>query len=165
MEKEGYDLANELYPEVLGKKIELVYGDNKSDRAEATLAPGQTHAIALSIPERRGIRYVDFTFTESDPRVEQAKRTLSFARLAPAGPTPGRGKGFLFGVCSHPQSKPREHQELEAMAAGLMGAKIMREDVGWGRFQPREDTWNFEPFDYCVDIFGKYGVELEAIYS
>lgn len=38
MEKEGFDLANELYPEVLGKKIELVYGDNKSDRAEATLA-------------------------------------------------------------------------------------------------------------------------------
>ena len=27
MEKEGYDLANELYPEVLGKKVELVYGD------------------------------------------------------------------------------------------------------------------------------------------
>ncbi|MGN0996152.1 MAG: ABC transporter substrate-binding protein [Candidatus Ventricola sp.] len=38
MEKEGFDLANELYPEVLGKKVELVYGDNKSDRAEATLA-------------------------------------------------------------------------------------------------------------------------------
>ena len=27
MEKEVYDLANELYPEVLGKKVELVYGD------------------------------------------------------------------------------------------------------------------------------------------
>ena len=27
MEKEGFDLANELYPEVLGKKVELVYGD------------------------------------------------------------------------------------------------------------------------------------------
>lgn len=38
MEKEGFDLANELYPDVLGQKIELVYGDNKSDRAEATLA-------------------------------------------------------------------------------------------------------------------------------
>lgn len=37
MEKEGYDLANALYPDVLGKKIELIYGDNKSDRAEATL--------------------------------------------------------------------------------------------------------------------------------
>ena len=38
MEKEGFDLANELYPDVLGQKIELVYGDNQSDRAEATLA-------------------------------------------------------------------------------------------------------------------------------
>ncbi|MDO5145021.1 MAG: ABC transporter substrate-binding protein [bacterium] len=38
MEKEGFDLANELFPTVLGKKVELVYGDNKSDRAEATLA-------------------------------------------------------------------------------------------------------------------------------
>ncbi len=38
MEKEGFDLANKLYPEVLGMKIELIYGDNKSDRAEATLA-------------------------------------------------------------------------------------------------------------------------------
>ena len=38
MEKEGFELANELYPDVLGQEIELVYGDNKSDRAEATLA-------------------------------------------------------------------------------------------------------------------------------
>lgn len=38
MEKEGFDLANKLYPEVLGQKVELIYGDNKSDRAEATLA-------------------------------------------------------------------------------------------------------------------------------
>lgn len=38
MEKEGFDLANSLYPEALGMKVELVYGDNKSDRAEATLA-------------------------------------------------------------------------------------------------------------------------------
>lgn len=29
MEKEGFDLANELYPDVLGQKIELVYGDNQ----------------------------------------------------------------------------------------------------------------------------------------
>ena len=38
MEKEGIDLAHELYPTVLGKPVELVYADNKSDRAEATLA-------------------------------------------------------------------------------------------------------------------------------
>lgn len=30
-EKLGIELANELYPEVLGRKIELVYGDNQGD--------------------------------------------------------------------------------------------------------------------------------------
>jgi len=31
LEKQGIELAHELFPEVLGKKIELVYADNKSD--------------------------------------------------------------------------------------------------------------------------------------
>lgn len=31
LEKRGIELAHKLYPEVLGKKVELVYGDNKSD--------------------------------------------------------------------------------------------------------------------------------------
>ena len=38
MEIEGIELANELYPEVLGKKIELVIVDNKSDKVEAANA-------------------------------------------------------------------------------------------------------------------------------
>lgn len=38
LEVEGMKIANELYPEVLGKKIELVIVDNKSDKAEATTA-------------------------------------------------------------------------------------------------------------------------------
>lgn len=35
---EGMRLANKLYPEVMGKKVELVVVDNKSDRAEAANA-------------------------------------------------------------------------------------------------------------------------------
>ena len=35
LEVEGVKLANKLYPEVLGKKVQLVIGDNKSDKAEA----------------------------------------------------------------------------------------------------------------------------------
>ena len=31
MEKQGIELAHDLFPEVLGKQVELVYGDNKSD--------------------------------------------------------------------------------------------------------------------------------------
>ena len=38
MEVEGMKLANTLYPEVLGKKIELVIVDNKSDKVEAANA-------------------------------------------------------------------------------------------------------------------------------
>lgn len=38
MEVEGIKLANELYPTVLGKKVELVIADNKSDKVEAANA-------------------------------------------------------------------------------------------------------------------------------
>lgn len=38
MEKQGIELANKLYPEAMGKKIELVIVDNKSDKVEAATA-------------------------------------------------------------------------------------------------------------------------------
>lgn len=38
LELEGIKLANELYPEVLGKKVELVIADNKSEKVEAANA-------------------------------------------------------------------------------------------------------------------------------
>lgn len=38
LELEGMQLANEVRPEVLDKKVELVVADNKSDKAEATTA-------------------------------------------------------------------------------------------------------------------------------
>ncbi len=38
LEIEGIKLANKLYPEVLGKKVELVLVDNKSDKVEAASA-------------------------------------------------------------------------------------------------------------------------------
>ena len=38
LEIEGLKLANKLYPEVLGKQVELVIVDNKSDKVEAANA-------------------------------------------------------------------------------------------------------------------------------
>ncbi|MEG2140993.1 MAG: ABC transporter substrate-binding protein, partial [Bilophila sp.] len=38
LELEGIKLANKLYPKVLGKKVELVVVDNKSDKVEAANA-------------------------------------------------------------------------------------------------------------------------------
>ncbi|WP_077867642.1 ABC transporter substrate-binding protein, partial [Clostridium saccharobutylicum] len=51
LEVEGAKLANELYPTVLGKKIELVFADNKSDKVEAASAAAnlveQEHVNAI----------------------------------------------------------------------------------------------------------------------
>jgi len=38
LEKMGVDLAHELYPEVLGKKVDLIVVDNRSDKAESANA-------------------------------------------------------------------------------------------------------------------------------
>jgi branched-chain amino acid transport system substrate-binding protein len=62
IEVEGIRLANELYPEVLGKKVELVVVDNKSDKAESATSVARlieqdkvtaligSYSSALSIP-------------------------------------------------------------------------------------------------------------------
>jgi len=51
LEVEGVKLANKLYPTVLGKKVELVYVDNKSDKVEAASAASnlveQEHVNAI----------------------------------------------------------------------------------------------------------------------
>ncbi|NLK35161.1 MAG: ABC transporter substrate-binding protein, partial [Gracilibacteraceae bacterium] len=38
LELEGIELAHQLYPEALGKKVELIVVDNKSDKVEAATA-------------------------------------------------------------------------------------------------------------------------------
>jgi len=48
-EVRGIELAHELYPEVLGKPVELVYGDNQSDmnKAEAVAAELVNHNVSV----------------------------------------------------------------------------------------------------------------------
>ena len=45
----GIELAHELYPEVLGKKVELIYADNKSDIYEAETAIQELLSNDLSV--------------------------------------------------------------------------------------------------------------------
>lgn len=51
LEAEGAKLANKIYPTVLGKKVELVFADNKSDKVEAASAAAnlieQEHVNAI----------------------------------------------------------------------------------------------------------------------
>ncbi len=94
---------------------------------------------------------------------EPVTLTRSFANFKPAGPTPGLAEGFLWGISSHPQLHAAPVQKLEALAAALVGAKVVREDVYWHRVQPARGQWNFSSFDQTVDIFAEQGIELQAI--
>lgn len=49
LELQGIQLANELFPEVLGKKVELVYGDNKSDLDVAETAAKELVGKGVSV--------------------------------------------------------------------------------------------------------------------
>lgn len=149
----GYSIRN-------GRDVEIAAAEQNM-----SITSGADFLLPLPAPKEQGPYYVDIVYQEEDPRVEPLKVSYSFAAMRPAGPTVGRGKGFLFGVCSHPQRHPREHQELEAMAAAWCGAKIVREDISWSRMQPAADRWTFDSFDFTVDAFAKYDIELEAIYS
>jgi hypothetical protein len=147
-------------------KVEDCFGNQIEEGKRAVnLGIGDHHGFKLTAPKLFGTYYVHCVLNDQDPKVEQVKKTVRFAYMVPAGPTPGRGKGFLFGVCSHPQRYSRADQEKEAMAAAWCGVKIMREDINWQRMQPKEDVWAFDSFDFTQAIFEKYGIEIEAIYS
>lgn len=49
LEKRGIELAHELYPEVLGKKVELVYGDNRSDLGTAEAVARELAAKQVAV--------------------------------------------------------------------------------------------------------------------
>ena len=93
----------------------------------------------------------------------EVTKKRSFAGFKPAGPTPGKAEGFLWGISSHPQLHPAPVQKLEALAAALVGAKVVREDVYWHRVQPARGQWDFRSFDQTVAIFAEQGIELQAI--
>jgi branched-chain amino acid transport system substrate-binding protein len=57
MTMEGIELANKLYPTVLGKKIELVTVDNKSEKQEAMAV--HCPCPADRWPRMQGVRLLD----------------------------------------------------------------------------------------------------------
>ncbi len=168
-EKLGIRVVNPRDAEVRGElayRVCDVDGRELAARQETVTVPAGSDAfVSLPAPTGYGVYSVISTFRDLDGDSKPAERTMSYSYMLPAGPTPGPATGFLFGVCSHPQGKSVAEQELEAMAAGWCGAKVVREDIGWGRMQPAADRWSFESFDRTVEIFGRYGIELEAIYS
>ena len=89
-----------------------------------------------------------------------AVSTVSFASLIPAGPTPGPGEGFLFGMCSHTHRWPERARRLEAEAAGICGVKLMRSTFTWGAMQPRPGAPDFSLTDAITDLYAEQNIEM-----
>ncbi len=115
-------------------------------------------------PERNGHWDVSARITVCG-RKEVSVQKATFAKLTPAGPTPGRAPKFLFGVCSHPLWWSRRDQELEAMAAALCGVKYLRAAPEWPTIQLAPDQWNFRPFDALLEQYSALGIELQGYFG
>lgn len=87
----------------------------------------------------------------------------SVARMKPAGPILDEPAEFRFGVNSHATRYGERVQRLEAAAAGLVGAKLMRHGVSWDRLQPEPGVWAWETMDRFLDLLTAQGVELQFV--
>ncbi len=144
-------------------KLSDVDGEIRTDRVQAKLEPGEEQRIALSGDfTLQGYWRIESSIQSSSTGREY-QNEFRFGRIIPAGPTPERAEEFLFGVCSHPERFPAQDGELEALAAGLCGIKIVRVDFAWSRIQPKKDAFDFSVYDRLVDAFGRNGVEMQAL--
>lgn len=95
IEVEGIKLANELYPEVLGKKIELVTVDNKSDKVESANA-----ASRLVDKEKVSAIIGSYSSSMSMPAGDVIKKA-KIPTVAPSATNPlvTQGNDYYFRVC------------------------------------------------------------------
>lgn len=136
---------------------------NRSEK-EVVCAIPVDQMKSLTVPgdfSRQGCRKFKYSFRSESGKTYSGEHR--FARMIPAGPTRERADGFLFGLCSHAERFPPDEAELEALAAGLCGAKILRVDFTWQKIQPSPDRWNFSTYDRLVETFGKNGIEFQCI--
>lgn len=95
LEKLGIDMAHKLYPEVLGKKIELVVADNKSDKAESA------SAVARLIERDKVVAilgsYGSSFSMAAGPVVEEAK--IPAVSTSATNPQVTLGNDYYFRTC------------------------------------------------------------------
>ena len=95
MTLEGIKLANQLYPEVLGKKVQLVVVDNKSDKAEAA------NAVARLVSQDK-VNVIVGSYGSSvsmagGPVAKEAK--VPVIGCSPTNPAVTLGNEYYFRVC------------------------------------------------------------------
>ncbi|RKD30096.1 ABC transporter substrate-binding protein [Thermohalobacter berrensis] len=123
MEVEGIKLANELYPEVLGKKVELVIVDNKSDKVEAANA-------ATRLVDKEKVAAIIGSWGSSfsmaaGPIVADAK--VSAVGASCTNPLVTKGNDYYFRVCFIDTFQGKVMANYAVNELGAKKAAIIRE--------------------------------------
>ncbi|MFA5576823.1 MAG: ABC transporter substrate-binding protein [Tissierellaceae bacterium] len=95
IEADGIKMANELYPEVLGKKVELVIVDNKSDKVEAA------NAVQLLIDKEKVAAVIGSWGSSLSMAAGDALRNAQIPAVAPSATNPlvTLNNDYYFRVC------------------------------------------------------------------
>lgn len=150
MEVEGIELANKLYPEVLGKKVELVKADNKSDKVEAA------NAVTRLVEKEKVVAIIGSWGSSFSLAAGQIVKDNQIPTVAPSATNPlvTKGNDYYFRVCF---LDPFQGDVLAKYAYETLGAKkvaIIKEvsndyAVGLGK--------------YFTDAFIKYTGDKDSI--
>ncbi|WP_294480084.1 beta-galactosidase [uncultured Victivallis sp.] len=155
--------ADRPLPFLIAGNLTAFYGRALPFRREQTLAAGESTVfpVAEKLP-LNGHWTLGWTIRSGE---DSRSGEAGFAVL-PELPAYRPQKGdFAFGVCSHPDRWAEGEQELEAQAAARLGVRYLRSGVDWSQIQPTPEQFRFERFDHIVDLFGRYGIEVQGMFG
>lgn len=123
LEKRGIELAHELYPEVLGRKVELVYGDNQSElsTAEAVakqLVDKQVSVVIGSYGSALSLAGTD-CFTEAK---------IPMIAVTATNPLVTSSSAFVFRVCFVESFQGVALAKYAAEEMGFRKAAVFRDE-------------------------------------
>ena len=53
----------------------------------------------------------------------------------------------------------------QEQAAARLGVRYLRSGVDWSQIQPTAERFDFDRFDRIVDLFGRYGIEVQGMFG
>lgn len=135
METEGIKLANKMYPEVLGKKVELVIADNKSDKVEAG------NAVAKLIDSDKVSAIIGSWGSGYSMAAGEAVKNAQIPTVAPSATNPlvTQGNDFYFRACFIDTFQGKVLAQLAYNELGARKAAVIQEinndySVGLAKF-------------------------------
>lgn len=135
LEVEGFKLANQLRPEVLGKKVELVIADNKSDKVEAATAASRL------VEQEKVVAILGSWGSSLSMAAGDIVRNAQIPAIGASctNPLVTKGNDFYFRVCFIDPYQGKvmanyAYKELGAKTAALMIEKSNDYSTGLAKF-------------------------------